>query len=370
MQTILSIIGTRPEAIKMAPVIRQLAAHPDRVRSVVCSTGQHREMLTPVLSLFGIVPDMDLALMRPDQTLAGLSAALLTTLDQVVCGVQPDWVLAQGDTSSVMAAALVAYYRHVRFGHVEAGLRTGDKRHPFPEEINRRIADLVADACFAPTVRARDTLLREGVPSGAILVTGNTVVDALHQVAALPFDPHSGPLADVPFDRPLVLVTAHRRESFGAPFRELCLALRDLAERWRDVLFLYPVHLNPNVRRPVHEILSGLPNLRLMEPLDYRALVFVMKHATLILTDSGGIQEEAPSFGVPVLVLRDKTERPEGVEAGVVVLVGTARERIVVETDRLLRNPAARARMTAGPNPYGDGHAADRIVRFLLSEAT
>src|SRR5487761_2761449 len=328
---VLSVFGTRPEAVKMAPVVGALALHPDRVRSVVVVTAQHRRMLDQVLDEFRIRPDFDLDVMRPDQSLAGLTAALFTGLDRVLAEVRPDWVLAQGDTTSAFAASMTAYYHGVRFGHVEAGLRTGDKRRPFPEEINRRIADLVADAHFAPTERARQALLREGCPAATILVTGNTGIDALLDVAARPYDWSAGPLAILPPDRPLVLITAHRRESFGAAFRDLCLALRDLAARFEPegVQFIYPVHLNPNVRQPVGEILTGLPNVHLLEPLDYRDLVHLMKRSTLILTDSGGVQEEAPSFGVPVLVLRETTERPEGVEAGLAHLVGTRRARIV-----------------------------------------
>jgi UDP-N-acetylglucosamine 2-epimerase (non-hydrolysing) len=363
---ILSVFGTRPEAVKMAPVIQALARHSDRVRSVVVVTGQHRRMLDQVLDVFPITVDHDLDVMRPDQSLASLTAALFDGLDRVISEVRPAWVLAQGDTTSAFAASMTAYYRRVRFGHVEAGLRTGDKQRPFPEEINRRIADLVADAHFAPTERARQALVREGCPDANILVTGNTGIDALLDVASRPYDWSAGPLAILPHDRPLVLITAHRRESFGAAFRDLCLAIRDLAASFEaeGVQFVYPVHLNPNVRRPVEEILTDLPNVHLLEPLDYLALVHLMKRSALILTDSGGIQEEAPSFGVPVLVLRETTERPEGVEEGFAHLVGTDRERIVAEATRLLREPAARPSATG--NPYGDGQAAGRIVNYLL----
>ena len=363
---ILSVLGTRPEAVKMAPVVRALALHSDRVRSVVVVTGQHRRMLDQVLDVFPITPDHDLDVMRPDQSLAGLTAALFVGLDRVISKVGPAWVLAQGDTTSAFVASMTAYYHGVRFGHVEAGLRTGDKQRPFPEEINRRIADLVADAHFAPTERARQALLREGCPDATILVTGNTGIDALLDVAARPYDWSAGPLAALPRDRPLVLITAHRRESFGAAFRDLCLAIRDLAARFEPegVQFVYPVHLNPHVRQPVGELLTGLPNVHLLEPLDYVSLVHLMKRSTLILTDSGGIQEEAPSFGVPVLVLRETTERPEGIEAGFAFLVGTQRARIVDEATRLLREPAAQA--SATHNPYGDGKAASRIVNYLL----
>jgi UDP-N-acetylglucosamine 2-epimerase len=368
MLTVLSVLGTRPEAIKMAPVIQELGRHPGRIRSVVCSTGQHRQMLDQVLRLFRIQPDYDLNLMQVNQSLAQLTARLFTGLDRVLAEVQPDWVLAQGDTTTVFAAAMVAFYHGVRFGHVEAGLRTGDRRRPFPEEINRRLADVVADAYFAPTRQAAQALRQEGYPAAAVHVTGNTVIDALLAVAARAYDWQAGPLAALPRDRRWVLVTAHRRESFGAPFRELCLALRDLALRHADrgIHFVYPVHLNPNVQQPVHDLLSGLANVSLLEPLDYLSLVQLMKRSCLILTDSGGIQEEAPALRVPVLVLRDTTERPEGVEAGVVKLVGTRRGRIVAAADRLLRDPAAHAAMATGASPYGDGHAAGRIVSLLL----
>ena len=368
MVTVLSIIGTRPEAIKMAPVVRELQRHPDRVRSVVCATGQHRQMLDQVLDLFQIRPEFDLDLMQPNQSLSALTAALLKGLDGVIDEVHPDWVLAQGDTTTVMVAAIVAYYHNVRFGHVEAGLRTGDKRRPFPEEINRRLADVVSDAFFAPTERARQALLREGTNDAEIHVTGNTVIDALLDVAARPYNWSAGPLAALPQGKRLVLITAHRRESFGQPFRDLCHAIRTLAADFaaEGVHFVYPVHLNPNVRAPVNEILAGIGNISLIEPLDYLSLVHLMKRATLILTDSGGIQEEAPSLGVPVLVMRDTTERPEGVEAGVVRLVGTQPDRIIGEARRLLRDPLAHAAMAGRANPYGDGKAAERIVSVLL----
>jgi len=368
MATVFNVIGTRPEAIKMAPVIAELRKYPNEIRCVVCATGQHRQMLDQVLELFAIRPDYDLDVMQPDQSLSRLTAALLTALDEVVEKVRPDWILAQGDTTTVAVASLVAFYRGVRFGHVEAGLRTNDRRRPFPEEINRRIADLLSDLYFAPTRQARDTLLREGVPEASIRVTGNTVIDALLDVASREYDFSVGPLAGLPLNKRIVLITAHRRESFGQPFRDLCQAIRELALGFEGdgVHFVYPVHLNPNVRRPVGDILSNLANLSLLEPLDYLSLVQLMKRSTLILTDSGGIQEEAPSLGVPVLVMRDTTERPEGVEAGVVRLVGTSRQRIVEEAQLLLRDPTARRAMATKANPYGDGSAAARIVAALL----
>jgi UDP-N-acetylglucosamine 2-epimerase len=263
----------------------------------------------------------------------------------------------------------VAYYHKIRFGHVEAGLRTGNLYKPFPEEVNRRVADLVATAYFAPTQRAHRTLLAEGASKDSVFVTGNTVVDALLEIADQPYSWSSGPLASVPRDYPLVLITAHRRESFGEPFRQMCSAIRELAVRHRSVQFVYPVHLNPNVRKPVYDLLAGLANVSLIEPLDYLPFVHLMKSSTLILTDSGGVQEEAPSFSVPVLVMREETERPEGVEAGVVELVGTDAERIITRVERLLTNEDARRAMTTANNPYGDGKAARRIVSILLDGA-
>jgi UDP-N-acetylglucosamine 2-epimerase (non-hydrolysing) len=371
MLTVLSIFGTRPEAIKMAPVIKELQKYPDRIRSVTCSVGQHREMLDQVLDLFQIAPDYELNLMQPDQSLSQLTASLFTAIEPVVRDVKPDWILAQGDTTTVFVAAMVAFYNRIAFGHVEAGLRTGDRQRPFPEEVNRRFADILSDVYFAPTQTAREVLLQEGCDARDVYVTGNTVIDALNDVASREYDWETGPLAQLPPDRRLVLITAHRRESFGDPFRELCLAIRELALRFSgDVHFVYPVHLNPNVRQPVGDLLTGLPNVSLIDPLDYLSLVHLMKRATLILTDSGGIQEEAPGLRVPVLVMRDTTERPEGVSAGVVRLVGTHRTRIVAEAARLLTDPAAHAAMAAGSNPYGDGKAAGRIVSVLLERSS
>ncbi len=367
---VLSIFGTRPEAIKMAPVVRRLARTPG-VESRVCVTAQHREMLDQVLGLFAITPDVDLNLMRPNQSLAALTAAVFTHLDPVLRDLRPDWVLVQGDTTTVMAAALLAYYHRIRVGHVEAGLRTGDKFQPFPEEINRRVAGAVADLHFAPTEWARQNLLRENVPADHIVVTGNPVIDALHWVVQQPFDLRSLgiPALDDPAVR-LILVTAHRRENFGAPLERICAALRTLAETYAGAVHLvYPVHLNPNVQEPVYRLLGDVPHITLLPPLDYLPLVHLLRRAHLVLTDSGGLQEEAPGLGVPVLVLREKTERPEGVQAGTVKLVGTDTARIVREARRLLDDPAAHAAMAQAVNPYGDGHAAERIVDALLKYA-
>ena len=325
-------------------------------------------MLDQVLEVFGIVPDIDLDLMQPGQTLSGLGAKVLSAMDDVLVAEQPDWVLVQGDTTTVMMSALAAQHRQVRVGHVEAGLRTHDRRNPFPEEMNRVVADHVSDLCFAPTEGARQNLLREGIADSKIVVTGNTVIDALLAVAAQRWTPPIGHvLAGLPSDRRWILVTAHRRESFGAPLNGICQALRRLVmQRGQSVHVVYPVHRNPNVWGPVHEALGGLSGITLLPPVDYRSLVYLMQRSALILTDSGGIQEEAPSLDKPVLVLRETTERPEVVAVGAARVVGTDPDRIVAETVRLLDDPAAYAQMAAAPNPFGDGQAAERIVETLL----
>ncbi len=349
----------------MAPVIEQLSSSPE-FDSVVCVTAQHREMLDQVLDLFGIRPDFDLDLMQPDQSLAALTAAAIGGLDPVLDQVRPDWVLLQGDTTTVVAASLLAFYHQTRVGHVEAGLRTDDKWRPFPEEINRRVASVVADLHFAPTPRARDNLLREGVDAGRILVTGNTVIDALLRVVSLPYDWKSGPLRGLPADRRLITVTAHRRENFGAPLEGIFRALQALAEEFAgDVHIVYPVHRNPNVSEPAYRMLGEVPNISLLDPLDYLPMVHLLKRSYLVLTDSGGLQEEAPALGVPVLVLRQVTERPEALEAGTARLVGTDPERILTEARRLLVDPVAHAQMAKVANPYGDGHASERIAAAL-----
>jgi len=362
----LSIFGTRPEAIKLAPVLNRLKQTP-AVESIVCITAQHREMLDQVLGLFEIRPDFDLDIMQPAQPLAELSAAVFRGLEPVLAEVAPDWVLVQGDTTTVMCAALLAYYHRVKIGHVEAGLRTGDKFQPFPEEVNRQVLGVVGDLHFAPTDWARDNLLREGIPAERIVVTGNTVIDALHEVVARPLDRSAGPLAGVDDSQQIILVTAHRRENFGAPLERIFSALRSIAIAYAGkVTLIYPVHLNPKVQEPAHRLLVGVPNIRLIKPVDYLSMVHLMKRAHLILTDSGGIQEEAPALGKPVLVLREKTERPEALQAGTAILVGTDPERIVRETRRLLDDPAAYTAMAKAVNPFGDGHAAERIVAALL----
>jgi UDP-N-acetylglucosamine 2-epimerase (non-hydrolysing) len=362
---VLTVVGTRPEAIKMAPVIQKLRSEPG-IQSRLCVTAQHREMLDQVLDLFTIHPDIDLDLMQPDQSLAELSAAIFTHLDQVIRDEQPDWLLVQGDTTTVMAAAMLAYFHRVRVGHVEAGLRTGDKWQPFPEEINRKVAGVVADLHFAPTETARENLLAEGVPDTLIVVTGNPVIDALLQVVEIPYQP-APPLNKIPDDCTVVLVTAHRRENFGTPFERIFTALRELAKGYgSQIHVLYPVHLNPNVQEPAQRILSDLSNVSLVEPLDYHPMVYWMKRASIILTDSGGLQEEAPALGTPVLVLRERTERPEALAAGTAKLVGSDPDRILAEARRLLDDPKAHRAMAQAKNPFGDGHAAERIVKALI----
>jgi len=364
---ILSVFGTRPEAVKMAPVVQRLVQTPG-MESRVCVTAQHRQMLDQVLNLFNIKPDYDLDLMRDDQSLAELSAAIFTHLDPVFAECEPDWVLVQGDTTTVAISSLLAFYQRIKVGHVEAGLRTHDKWQPFPEEINRRVAGVVADLHFAPTQQARENLLHEGIPDKAIAVTGNPVIDALQFVAEQPAPQEIqellGKLGIASSSKHLILVTAHRRENFGQPLENICLALKELAGRG-DVEIVYPVHLNPNVQEPVKRILGNVPHVTLLPPLDYLPLIHLQKRAKIILTDSGGIQEEAPAFGVPVLVLREVTERPEGVAAGTLKLVGTEAGKIVHEAKRLLEDPAAHVKMAKAVNPFGDGHAAERIVEAL-----
>lgn len=355
------VIGTRPEAIKMAPVVMRLRKEPWCECMVLC-TAQHRELLDQVLELFRLRPDADFGVMRPNQSLAGLTSRLLESFDEILTRIRPDAVLAQGDTTTTLAAALSSFYHKVPFGHVEAGLRTGNLYGPYPEEMNRLMASRIARWHFAPTQQAAANLLAEGIEPGQVHVTGNTVIDALLQVAAQ---------ADERIAPPglrLVLVTAHRRENFGPPLEHICRAIRHLAERRADIQFLYPVHPNPNVQRIVHEVLGGHPRVRLVAPLDYRAFVAAMQQAHFILTDSGGVQEEAPALGKPVLVLREETERPEAVAAGVVRLVGANFDRIVAESTRLLDDCAYYAAMAHGVSPYGDGRAAERIASLLRSD--
>ncbi len=363
------VFGTRPEAIKMAPVVRACRNRPETIEPIVVLSGQHREMLDQVTDYFGITADCDLDLMRPDQTLADLTARCLQGIDDALQRYRPDCLVAQGDTTTVMAASLAAFYRRLPLVHVEAGLRTGDMQAPWPEEMNRRVASLVTSLHCAPTQRAADNLLREGVPADRVHVTGNTVIDALlwtvERERAAP-RPARSEFAFLTGQR-MVLITGHRRENFGAGFENICRAIAELAERFADVAFVYPVHLNPRVREPVYRILGQRPNVLLTAPAAYPEFVWLMDRSTLILSDSGGVQEEAPSLGKPVLVMRDTTERPEAVAAGVAELVGTDQARIVAAISRLLTDPGEYARRKVAANPYGDGHAAERIVELMLA---
>ncbi len=373
MISVLCVIGTRPEAIKMAHVVRALQRQPGRFRVATLSTGQHRHMLDQVLDTFGLSPEVDLAVMQEGQTPTAVAARVLAALEPVLAQHRPDWVLVQGDTTTVLAAALAAHYQRVRIGHVEAGLRSYDRQNPFPEETNRVLTDHLSDLCFAPTERARQNLLREGIPDHRIRVTGNTVVDALLWAREQPLTAQAAALLGEMAGgaQQLVLVTAHRRESFGEPLERICRALGEIARRGGSrVRVLYPVHPNPNVRGPVRALLADVPGISLVEPLDYLTLVQVMARASVILTDSGGIQEEAPTLGVPVLVLREITERPEAVEAGTAQIVGTDPERIVGETFRALERVGKGERRAPGHNPYGDGHAGERIVDALAECAS
>jgi len=362
---VLVVFGTRPEVIKLAPVIWNLRRQ-SRVELLLCSTGQQRQMLDQTLAAFDLRPDFDLNVMQVDQDPTDLLARLLAALGRLMAEVRPTAVIVQGDTSSALAGAMSGFLHGARVEHVEAGLRTGDKRAPFPEEVNRRAVAVVADHNFAPTAVARDNLLAEGIPAERIFLTGNTVIDALHWMRAKVADRPLPPPLD-PGAARLILVTAHRRESFGRPFRQLCGALRDLAERFDDVCLIYPVHLNPAVQRTAQEVLAGCPRVRLVEPVDYATFVGLLSRACLVLTDSGGIQEEAPALGKPVLVLREKTERPEALAAGVVRLVGTDQARIVDQAATLLTDPAAHAAMARPVELYGDGRAGQRIANVIVS---
>ena len=353
----------------MAPVVRECRRRAEAIQPTICSTGQHREMLSQVTDYFGLAADYSLDLMRPDQSLAELTCRCLEAIDGLLVQLSPDCVVAQGDTTSVLAASLAAFYRRVAFFHVEAGLRTGNLLAPWPEELNRRVASLTTALHFAPTRRAAENLLREGVPAHTVHVTGNTVIDAL--LWTLERERGNDERWRQKFrwlgDRRMVLITGHRRENFGEGFENICEAIAALSQRFPDVEFVYPVHLNPNVREPVQRILAGRANVRLLEPSAYPEFVWLMDRATVILTDSGGVQEEAPSLRKPVLVMRETTERPEAVEAGAVELVGTSRERIVDRVSLLLTDAAEYARRQIAENPYGDGHAAERIVDLMLA---
>lgn len=364
---VLSVFGTRPEAIKMAPVVRELARHPGEVVSRVCVTAQHRELLDEVLELFAVEPEHDLDVMRPGQSPTAVAAEVLRGLEPVLAVERPDWVLVQGDTTTAAMGALAAFYAGARVAHVEAGLRSHDPREPFPEELNRRVAGVAADLHFAPTPGAAENLFREGVDPEAVLVTGNPVIDALRAANELP-RPALGVLDAAARGKRIVVVTAHRRESFGQPLERICRAVGRIASAFPDVHVVLPAHPNPAVRLALETHLPRIDAISVIEPLGYRAMVELLRRSTLVLTDSGGLQEEAPSLGKPVLVLRDVTERQEGVEAGATRLVGTDEDRIVDEASALLGSPGEYALMAHAVNPYGDGRAAGRIVAALRGE--
>lgn len=380
MKRVLLVFGTRPEAIKMAPLVHEFKKHGDVFETLVCVTGQHREMLDQVLDLFQVKPDYDLNIMKPDQDLYDVTSRILVGMRDVLAEVRPDVVFVHGDTTTSMASALAAFYQQIPVAHVEAGLRTGNIYSPWPEEMNRSITGRIATYNFAPTLCSKNNLLKENVPEESIVVTGNTVIDALHwvvekiasdsqlqdsiisEIKSIGYD-----MARLDEERRLVLITGHRRENFGDGFLNICRAIKGLSERYPAVDFVYPMHLNPNVRKPVLDILgSGEPNIILIEPLQYLQFVYLMEKSYLVLTDSGGIQEEAPGLGKPVLVMRDTTERPEAVEAGTVLLVGADRERIIKGVSDLLDNGAVYESMSKAVNPYGDGKACQRIVEHLL----
>ncbi|MGL4942340.1 MAG: non-hydrolyzing UDP-N-acetylglucosamine 2-epimerase [Thermoguttaceae bacterium] len=371
MLRILFVFGTRPEGIKMAPLVLEAMRRRATVESTVCVTGQHREMLAQVTDYFEIVPDIDLALMQPNQTLASLTSRCLEGIDRVITETQPDFVVAQGDTTTVLAASLAAFYRKVLFVHVEAGLRSGNVMSPWPEEMNRKVASIVTARHCAPTTRAAASLLKEGYQPDSVRVTGNTVIDALRftvekeRKSPARWEEKYRFLEDR--SKKLILITAHRRESFGEGFESLCSALRDLANQFCDHEFVYPVHLNPNVRKPVYSILGGLHNFHLTEPAIYPEFVWLMDRSTIILSDSGGVQEEAPSLGKPVLVLRETTERPEAVDVGATRLVGTDRKLIVETAGRLLTDSAFYNTFLCKSNPYGNGDSATQILDWLES---
>ena len=364
---VMTVFGTRPEAIKMAPIVLELQKHPDTIIPVVAVTAQHREMLDQVLHLFHIKPDYDLDIMAAGQTLFDITSKAMNGLDKVLTKENPDIVLVHGDTTTTFAGALAAYYHQTAVGHVEAGLRTHNKYSPFPEEMNRQLTGRIADLHFAPTATSEKNLLAENVPQDKIFVTGNTVIDALHHTVQDNFGFEDEVLQNVDFGNTrIILVTTHRRENPGEPMRHVYKALRRLTEEFADVEVVFPVHKNPKVRQVVKEELGGLAKVHLIDPLDYEPFANVMHRASLILTDSGGVQEEAPALGKPVLVLRDTTERPEAVAAGTVKLIGTDCERVYEEAKRLLTDEAEYSRMAESVNPYGDGQAARRIIQAIL----
>lgn len=372
MKKIMVVFGTRPEAIKLAPIILELKKR-SNIDTTICVTAQHRQMLDQVLGLFNLKPEIDLDIMQPQQTLPQLTSRVLTGMDQILAEHKPDTIVIQGDTTTVMATAMAAFYRQIQVGHVEAGLRSGNLNSPFPEEMNRRVATIFSSLHFAPTVAARDALINEGVESGKVFLTGNPVIDALNLIIDQPCPETArqllerAGLTESGSNKKLILVTAHRRENFGARFRSICEGLKSVVTKNSNVVIIYPVHLNPNVQGPVHDILGGVDRVILTEPLTYDVLAHLMKAAYMVLTDSGGIQEEAPSLGKPVLVMRTETERPEGVRAGTAKLVGPVAENILRETEKLLFHPDQYLKMSRAINPYGDGKAASRIADALES---
>lgn len=368
---VLLVFGTRPEAIKMAPLVKEFTKYQEDFEVRVCVTAQHREMLDQVLDFFEITPEYDLNLMKPNQTLNGIWADILLQMKPIVEEWKPDYVLVHGDTATSTVAALTAFFAQCKVGHVEAGLRTWDKWSPFPEEMNRQLTGRLADIHFAPTKQSRENLLKENVSNEQIVVTGNTVIDALHQSVKkvnsenYTNDEIESVKAILDPEKDLILVTGHRRENFGQGFINICNALKEITESRPGIQIIYPVHLNPNVQKPVNEILTGVPNIHLIAPLSYPSFVWLMDKAKIIVTDSGGVQEEAPSLGKPVLVMRNTTERPEAVEAGTVILVGTDKDKIVKESLGLLNNPNRYTEMSRIENPYGDGKASQRIIEQL-----
>ncbi len=361
---VIAVLGTRPEAIKLALVIHELRRRANEFEIAVVHTGQHRTMLDNALQLFKIKPDFDLDVMRPNQTLSSLTGRVVDTVENACNRFHPNMVLVQGDTTTAFASALAAYYCKIAVGHIEAGLRSYDIYNPFPEEANRRLVSVLTEIHFAPTALSRDALLAEGIPAAKIVVTGNTVVDTLRGLSRLPHSWENTPLAGIPTDNcRLVLVTSHRRESFGADQENMCRALKDLVDRHPDIRVIYPVHLNPNVQSTVKSLLGGTDRIHLTEPLDYITFVSLLRRCFLVLTDSGGVQEEAPTFSKPVLVMRKVTERPEASQFGMAKIIGMSRERIVDETERLLTDPEAYQNMSEGENPYGDGKAAEQHRR-------
>lgn len=381
MKKIISIIGTRPDAIKMAPVIKEIQ-NTEGLQSIVCATAQHRQMLDQALNIFHITPNYDLDIMQPGQNLFDITIRGLKGIQDVLHAEKPDIVLAQGDTSTVLVAAMASFYLQIPFGHIEAGLRTFQKYSPFPEEKNRQIVSVLADFHFAPTQWAKNNLLEEKIAPQTIWVTGNTVIDALLLIAKkqdegenyiweeffkkkwnLSFSFQNG-------QQKIILITGHRRENFGEKFQTICLAIKEIAQSRQDVLFIYPVHLNPNVQKPVNDILGDTKNILLIDPLEYEPFMFLLRHSYFVITDSGGIQEEAPSFGKPVLVTRDTTERPEGIKAGVAKLVGSQKNVIIKNIIELLENKIIYEKMAQTSNPYGDGMASRRIVKILKEQLT